>query len=145
MKVIWGVICRDASTDQRTNNISLFHVLEETHVPEPPERRSDEEPLPVAPIQFLLVVLFGRSDIRQPEQRKARTILSFPDGHDHEDIMDLEVDLNSAPRNRTTLEIIGLPIRGEGTYHFRIEVVDENAEWHQLFEMPLQVFYQPQD
>ena len=133
------------ATDRDSNNISLFHQVDQLNVPEPPLLQGDDDEAPIAALPFLLVILFARSDMEQPEAGQARVMLAFPDGETHARAFGLEIDLESASRTRAILEMSGLPVRGEGVYRFVIETVDEAGAWKQLAECPVQVEYLDED
>ena len=59
---------------------------------------------------------------------------------------DNEVDLTQVLRLRARMRMSALPVRGEGTYLFKIEGRPTvSSEWTEAFELPLRVTLQPQD
>ena len=141
MKVIWAVLCEGSSTDRETNNVSLFNILEEVHFPEPPDAQNEPDRSLVVPVRVLLMVLFARSNFAEGEVNTARLAIYTPGASDPELLPEFPVDLMSAHRNRTRLNIAGLPLRGEGDYLFQVQMLSKNREWQQLFEVPLHVTY----
>jgi hypothetical protein len=90
-----------------------------------------------------VVTLWTREDPNQPAQGLARIALLSPD---EEALIEqvVEVDLREAKRMRSFGRIIGLPARGAGRYHFRIETRATDAEeWHEVDRVPLQIEVEP--
>jgi len=142
LKVLWAVACQSSSVDQETNTVSLFNLLEQISVPEPPrsEISSDDPILRAATGAFELFILTGRSDLNVGERGPARVCLHFPSDEPPASFQ-IEIDLTSAQRNRIKISLPALPVSGEGTYRFVIEAADATGGWNQLFEIPLEVSY----
>lgn len=128
--------------DQETNSVSLFNILEQISVLEPPVSAisSDDPVLRAATGAFELFILVSRSDLNVSERGPARVRLHFPSDEPPASFQ-IEIDLTSAQHNRIKISLPALPISGEGTYRFVIEAADAAGGWNQLFEIPLEVSY----
>ena len=142
MKVLWAIICQSSAVDQETNNVSLFNLLEQVHVPEPPTGGEANEPFPVAPISFSIVALLSRTNLSMGESGKGRIRIEFPSDAAPDLLPDFEYDLEVALHHRIRFHFQGMPIKGEGIYRFLIEEEAASGQWTQLFEAPLIVSYQ---
>ena len=80
LKTNWAVIAENSAIDRDTNNISLFNVIEEVHIPEPPEPRDDGDQLSVVALRFVFVALFARSEAGTGEKKEVRLTIALPDG-----------------------------------------------------------------
>lgn len=140
MKVLWATICQSSSIDRETNNVSLFNILEQISVPEPPAIGEETMSLSAASGPFELFILASRTDEDIGEHYQARVRLCFP-SNGAEASFPIEFDMISVHRNRIRIGFPALPISGEGIYRFIIEA-GENENWYELFEIPLLVSYQ---
>ena len=141
MKVLWAVICEGSATDQESNNISLFNIVEEMHIPAPPESEEESNAPPLFAARLQLVALFSRSDFERSERKKARLVIRLPNGRSVITEPPLEVDLESAHRSRIRLNLPGIPTGGEGQCIFELQGQDEDAEWGPISEVPIHVSY----
>ena len=151
MKVLWAVICEGSATDQETNNISLFTIVEEMHIPEPPgdeppgdESAGDEsagDGSPLFPARLLLVALFSRSDFDIEEKGEARLVIHLANGQSVVTQPHLEVDLESAHRSRIKFNLPGIPVGGQGQYKFELQALSDESDWDPIFEVPIHVSF----
>ena len=143
MKVNWSIIAESMAIDRDTNNLSLFNIIEQAQIPEPPELSdtSNGDTLPAVPLKLVVVTLFSRSEPDQGERKEVRLVVAMPNGRVAETPLRFDVDLESAARNRTRINVGTLPLAGQGEYLFRIEGLDEGGEWQMMSEAPLQVEY----
>lgn len=143
MKVNWTVIAESTAIDRDTNNLSLFNLIEQVQIPEPPELSdfSNGDALPAMPLRLVVVTLFSRSEPDQGERKEVRLVVAMPNGRVAETSLSFDVDLESATRNRTRINVGTLPLAGQGEYRFRIEGLGEDGEWQMMSEAPLQVEY----
>ena len=143
MKINWAVISESTSTDEDTNNVSAFHILEEFHFPKPPDEGTEPDGTSVAPVRFVLIASFGRSAYEQSEKATGRVVLSFPgDDQDDLDVLpEFDIDLESTYRHRIKLNFAGLPLRGQGEYCFKIQRMTGTGDWFQMLEIPIYVDY----
>ena len=142
MKVLWAIICEGSSVDRESNNVSLFNVLEQIQIPEPPAVDASNDARPAAPIPYRLVVLFCRSDQMVGEKGTARIALRFPTEEEPVIFPQSVIDLEVAQRNRLVSRFPFLPVSGEGTYKFVIEELTDSVQWQELFEVPVEVSFQ---
>lgn len=145
MKVIWAVISESSSTDRESNNVSLFNILEEVHFPEPPDESIEPGTFHIAPLRFLLMVLFARSDYDEGENHTCRLAVFCPNSPDPDILPEFGVDLETAHRVRTKLNIGGIPLRGEGEYRFEVQLSVREVHWQSIAEVPLRVSYLQQE
>jgi hypothetical protein len=134
---VWTLPCRVAITDQNTNNVSLVEVLEEIAVA--PLEASPDPARPKFPAVFDVVSLWARANPDEPATGQGRVRLVSPRG---ETLIEqaVEVDLREVRRLRSVGRIMGLPLRGAGTYHFRIDVrPNPDAAWTEVGRVPLEV------
>ena len=144
MKVIWAMICEGSSTDTETNNISLFNVLDEINVPEPPDNEGASS-TQLFPMSLHLIVLFGRSEFDQKEQGLARVALLFPGERERAVLPEFDVRLDPAYRHRIKCEFGGFPIKGQGEYRFQIQTLDDIGNWDSIFEVPLMISFHTEE
>jgi hypothetical protein len=131
---LWSVLCSNSSIDQKTNNISLFNVIEQLTLEGVP---TDQRILVSG--QFELVSLWRRSDTNTPEELSGRLLFRMPDGESL-DALVFNIDLKSATRSRSVITMSNLPIKGIGTHYFIIEVNDVGSdEWKIVANLPLEV------
>ena len=148
MRITWAFLCRSSAIDIDTNSISLFNIIEDLSVSSDPPAVVEEEndPFPMALGSCELVVASARTDSGVPERSPIRVLLKFPTETPPALMLEAEINLESAQRNRFRLQLPGLPISGRGIYRFSIEVQESDGkEWHQLHEVPISVEYQTQD
>lgn len=136
---IWTVICSRSIINKETNNITLFEVLEQLNLMEPPL------PLPEGtiggiPIIFEVVTLWNRSN-DEPTMGRARLQLLTPSGsviNEHE----YSIDLTDHSRARAKTQVVGLPVQEFGRHQFRMQLWDEdNNQWRDVTSVPLYIFH----
>lgn len=134
MRHIWSVLCRQATVDKATNNLSLLDVVEQLNV-----RVGSPKPGYMVPFESALVSLWSRDDLAIPETHFARLRLRAPDGSITEGST-LKVNLMQTARSRWIARHSTIPITTSGLYEFLVEVQnDQTQEWHQVASTPLQV------
>ncbi len=139
-KHMWAILCRSVSIDKDSNNISLFNVVEQLGLPPEILAKSEEkEQRILAAIELAFVVATSRSDPDEPESIAVRVTILAPDGSELGQ-SDFTSDLTAVVRNRAKLAIEGMPLKGVGTYQFRVEYQDVGTqEWTEVAELPLQI------
>ena len=139
MKVIWAILCRNAITDQQSNNISLIEVIDEITIPAPPPANVPEtsEDSGIA-LDASLVMLFARSHQDSPEVAQSRLRIVAPNGTQIQSV-EQEIDLTEIPRARAIGRLIGLPtvLPQDGEYLLKIEAKAPDSDWEEGFELPL--------
>ena len=133
------MLAESSAVDRETNRVSLFNVIEQLQLLDPPERAEDSDLFRAVPLRFVVVTLFGRTTAGEGENKQARIAVALPDGNVVESEPIIDVDLETGPRYRSLMNLSGLPIGGQGEYRFQIQQLDENGDWHWMFEVPLQV------
>ena len=141
MKVIWSIIAESSAVDRETNRVSLFNILEEAHLLDPPDRSDDPDIVPAVPAKYVVVTLFGRTTADEAETRQARLVVAMPDGKVVESDPLINVDLETARRHRSVVNLTAIPLGGQGEYRFLIQEPDENGGWRSMFEVPLHIDY----
>ena len=144
MKVNWAVIAESSAVDQDTNNISLFHIIEDVNIPEPPESLQpveDGDTLPVVALRFVIVAVFARTEEDTGEKKEVQLVVEMPNGNVAETGVIFEVDLETAHRNRTRVNVSTLPLAGQGEYRFQFRGLDNDERWRVMSETPLHVSY----
>lgn len=135
---VWSVLCSKVSVDSRTNNISLFEVLESVQF-----MTSKPLTFPASvPFEATLVTLWARQDPSQSVQGEMRVRLLAPNG-DELGLVGSEIDLRSSHRSRVIASISGLPIAGDGIHDWEIAWrAREDEAWHVATSLPLEVSVQ---
>lgn len=148
MRITWAFLCRSSAIDIDTNSISLFNIIEDISVSSDPPvvDNAEGDPFPMALGSCELVVASARTDSGVPERSQIRVLLNFPTETPPAIMLETEINLEFAQRNRFRLQLPGLPISGHGLYYFVIQAQGPGEEeWHQLYEVPIGVDYQSQD
>jgi uncharacterized protein DUF6941 len=121
----FAVCCQSSSIDSRTNNISLFHILEQIQFQGFP-----------GVFPFVEIVSFWEREADQLEAFTQRVRLLNPQGHligEHETAVLMEL-----PGNRVFEQIQGVPFPQAGTYTFEISLRRERDEqWSVVAQIPL--------
>jgi len=136
-KLLWSILCKKASIDQASNNVSLFEIVDQLNLQGPPPGERI-----LVPAQFDLATLWMRSDVDTPESDLARLTIEMPDGEIVESST-FEVNLAQAVRHRNILSLSSLPVHGPGLYYFNIELQEVPGEWKRIHQVPLQVTLSP--
>ena len=140
MRAIWAILCQNTIIDQRSNNVSLIEVIDELAAPAPPPdlmTETIEEPSIL--FDANLVVLWARSDLDIPEKAQARSRIIAPNGGEARS-GEVEIDLTDIMRARAIGRITTFPpFTQVGEYTIKIETKSNDAEWQQVFELPLWV------
>jgi hypothetical protein len=133
MKHVWSILCRRAITDQSTQAVSLFEVIDGFPVPE-----NAGEGLLAIEADF--VTVWEREDERIGEHHNARLTVLDPRGDAIGTPLIYNVDLESAPRARNTTRFPGFPIRGLGSHNIRLETENPDGEsWDTKLEYRVRV------
>jgi hypothetical protein len=154
VKLAWAVLCKSASVDSTTNNISLFEVLEEVEVavlagqeftlgaPNELAAGFDRRGGPaVVAIPMELVTLWRREEIDGPSSTFRIRIL----GRDRSEVGltgDVEVQWGENARYRNRARFAGMPLPAPGEnieYQFVVEVPKPRGRWTEVASVPLLV------
>ena len=140
MKHRWALLCERYSIDQRSNNVSLFGLIDELHVPKSAVAEVLAAGKPAAvQIQSVLLVQTERSDMAVPEKGIVECRLFDAQGAEL-GVSRAEVNLELGQRIRSAFNVNVLPITNEGVYHYRIYHLVE-GDPRQVDELPLYVHF----
>lgn len=132
---VWSVLCARSVTDNRTNTVSLFNVLEQIQI------ASVQGVLApgLLPAAIELVSLWTRSEPGQPARGSGRIEVVLPDGSVAVE-QAFDVDLSGFERLRTQAALSAIPIVGPGRYVFRIsKQLQGEEDWVEVARIPLQI------
>ncbi len=139
MRHIWSLLCSRCVTDKVSNNVSLFEVLEEIHLPPGVAGKKEGGIEIIAPMPADWVTLWARSKKEKPETVLVKDTILSPSG----EILgerEYSVNLQENGRNRTMRRIPLPPSDKPGVYRFRTQVKDgEQKSWRRVSEIPLEV------
>jgi hypothetical protein len=131
IKHVWSVLAQSSVIDGRTNVLSIQNVLESLQVGVPVVDLPKEI---VAPINANLISFFTRDSASVENRAMMHVSFVSPEG-DSLMKLDSEVLAPKGKRNtRIIAQIHGLPLRGNGLYHFEISLDNELVE-----SLPLEV------
>ena len=135
---IWSVLCSSSVTDQDTNLVSMFNIIEQLNIQGEP--KSDGR----LGLGLELVSLWSRSDEDVPNEAISRLSVYSPS----EEIVlhhEQKVDLMDHERMRVRTFIQGLTISEPGRYKFIIELEsDDENDWREVASIPLKVEFVPE-
>jgi len=133
-------LCERFSIDQRSNNVTLFGIIDELHVPKSAVSEAMAAGKPAAAqIQSVLVVQTERSDVGVPEKGVIECRLFDAEGQELGSSR-ADVSLERGRRARSAFNINVLPVTNEGIYLYRVFHVVE-GESQQVDELPLRVMF----
>jgi len=127
---LFTVLCRDASVDRDTNNITLSRVFTRLQIPQPRNTRPGTRAN--ADVLFYLVTAWGRADPEAGAKATAYVDILDP----NEDLLfsaTYDVDLTDSEIHHQRIEVALLPITGSGRYLFRVgraDVKDQGRTKH---------------
>jgi hypothetical protein len=134
------ILCERFSIDQRSNNVSLFGLIDEVHLPKSAVTEALASGRPAAvQIQSVLLVQTERTDMNVPEKGAIECRLIEAGGAEL-GVSRSEVNLEQGRRIRSAFNIDVLPITSEGTYRYRLFHVVDGAP-QQVDELPVQVHF----
>jgi len=140
LKHRWTLLCERFSIDQRSNNVTLFGIIDELHVPKSAVSEAMAAGKPAAAqIQSVLVVQTERSDVGVPEKGVIECRLFDAEGQELGSSR-ADVSLERGRRARSAFNINVLPVTNEGIYLYRVFHVVE-GESQQVDELPLRVMF----
>lgn len=123
---VWSVLCQHPVVDKRTNRVSLLNTTEQVTVLDPEQilrkkSASDNEWLN----HELWVASLWRWSKKAPEEARTCVRIFDPSGDrvKGEDQW-TEIDFTKSPRARTFLGLPGVPLQGEGTYTFKVILLE---------------------
>ena len=137
MRHIWSVLCSKSVIDKKSNNVSLFDIMEEIHFSSEEPKVEEEVMVTVGPVPAHWVSLFGRSNIEKPEKVVIKDTIKTPSGKivgEHES----EVDLSVNKRRRIIRTVPVPPSIEEGVFIFETKM-KEKERWKMISEIPLEL------
>lgn len=143
MKCYWAILCEKTLTDQESNQLSLIEILEKIEIP-----KFEEKDFPVFyQSGFDLVTYWKESENDEHEDiEEFRIVIDSPVG---ETLLENEYPLRyegGETRIVSKFHFPGLPISGEGTYLFKIEIPTKTGdEWEEVSRIALEVNYIDED
>ncbi len=124
-QLLFALCCHSTSIDSRTNNVSIFHIIEQLQFQSFP-----------AVFPFLEIVTHWRRETDQLQTFTQRIRLLNPQGGvigEHEIPVIMEQS-----RHRVFEQIQGLPFQQAGTYTFEVSIRREGQEqWTVEAQIPL--------
>ena len=136
MKHLWSVLCTRGIIDKQSNNVSIFEILEEIHVPRSAVARETE---PIVGVLANWVSSFSRTNNDIPETGKIRDVIKLPSGKSF-GTRESDIDLKNVKRRRLIRAIPLPPKNEEGTYIFETSLKGEGENrWKKVSEIPLEL------
>jgi len=139
MRHIWSLLCSRCVTDKVSNNVSLFEVLEEIHLPLGVVEEKGGSIEVIAPMPADWVTLWARSKKEKPETVLVKDTILSPSGRILGE-REYSINLQENGRSRAIRKIPLPPSDKSGVYRFRTQVKDEEQKsWRRVSEIPLEV------
>jgi len=139
MRHIWSLLCSRSVTDKVSNNVSLFEVLEEIHLPPGVAEKKGGSTEVIVPMPADWVTLWARSKKEKPETVLVKDTILSPSGKILGE-REYSVNLQENGRSRAIRRIPLPPSDKSGVYRFRTQVKDEEQKsWRRVSEIPLEV------
>jgi len=141
----WTVLCQNSSTDNQTNALSLFNIIEEITVELSAdfEKNVDQNGLVVVPIQFQLISLWNRMQDKKEELiGNVQITLKDPE---NKLIQNFEYNLvipSDKKRMRFNVNLNGIKINPKisGDYIFEVSLMGPmQTDFHKITELPLYI------
>ena len=134
----WTILCERIIVDETSQLLSLIDVIEDINIPALP---CDDKNITVVPIRWVLVNFWARTDETIPEYAEIKIRLVSP----IETVVaerELKIDLTEKVNLRHFFRSGELPVQGEGTYRFIIEINNDGV-WEIVSETPYRVNVMP--
>ena len=128
---LWSILSLGVATDQRTNNVTLFSVVEQIKFPRKKLIQSKEKDILAVPIELNFTMLFkkfGERDVKA----NIRIDLVDPAG---KVLQEFDHELMIAKENRRTrfsIGMAGLRVTKSGDYLFRIKVLNSDTKDYEV-------------
>lgn len=116
------LICESISTDQETNRVSLFNVIEDLQVG-PPEDAAQQPPV----VQFVAVSCWNRESGDEDKDFQATLRIHTPGEAPKEFSMNFQME---RPRQRLSLRFHGVPKLSPGEMRFELCLNGQHVAWH---------------
>ncbi|MEX2514774.1 MAG: hypothetical protein WD335_01435 [Candidatus Paceibacterota bacterium] len=143
IQFVWGLLCKLSSIDQEKNNISLFNVIDQLNLPKKVFSNESEDQESVS-INHELVMVFRRvlplHVSNQKIQADCKITLIDPKGEELQEVVIPLVFKEKSRRSRMRIRTNGILISSPGSYVYKIEVRNPDADnFHKMGEIPLEV------
>ena len=123
------LICESISTDQETNRVSLFNVLEDLQV-----LASESPPQPQLPVsQFVAVSCWNREVGDEGQDFQAMLRIHPPSQESKDFPMNFKME---RPRHRLSLRFQGMPKLEPGQLRFELLLNGAHVAWHTVNVFP---------
>jgi len=142
---IWSVLALKTIVDKDTNTLSLMDVLETITVSgEGPAKYKKGEKVNIY-LASVLTTFWTRSDKKKPESSEYRVSIYDPDKKKIGSNM-IKLDLSKTLRVRSQLGFKVFPMRGFGSYEYKVEMKVKKGKketWKKVALLPVEVVYNP--
>lgn len=146
-KLVWSVLCHHGIVDKFTNNLTVVNQIDQLNVPPPPVpmvssvrvKKSNGVKAVLLPISLCVVTVWEREKRAISEVAKGRCTLIGPTKQ-RLAVFEFDVNLRKTLRARFLGSLPGLPVSGEGTYRFLLQV-RRGAGWLRVGEVTFDVNY----
>ena len=133
---VWTVICGQSSVDSKSNNLSLFNVLEE--ITAEPHPGTPVAGIPLLMLPFEIVTLWRRFPLEEPAKGSARILLHAPQTDPEQLGGTHDLDLTEYRRLRTVISVNSIKLSVSGTYQFILESTSD-GQWTEVARVPLEI------
>ncbi len=146
--VVYSCLCHGLAIDQRSNRVSIFDIIENVRTSiSVLKSQSDAngEKIPkegdwiLSQVKASIITQFSRSQLKDPEEAKARIRIVSDDGQTFNSDIDVEVDLKTSISNRIIHDLETVPLCFRVGDHYQFFVVEflQNEEWVEAYRTPL--------
>lgn len=145
VQAVWGITCSLSSVDEKSNNVSLFNVIEQLNVPAKAFEQAKEEKKPMMiPHQHELIVLFRRtipvlSTTADSIPVDLKISLIDPDGKELMENL-TSFKFPNVRRFRNRHYSLGFLITKPGDYVYRVQIKESGQDsFGSPYEVPLDI------
>jgi len=114
------LVCESVSTDQETNRVSLFNILEDLQL-------GGQSNSAAVVAQFVAVSCFNRETGDESQDFQAMLRIHAPNGEMTEFPLNFRME---RPRQRLTMRFFGLPPLEPGSLRFELLLNGQHVAWH---------------
>lgn len=145
IRCVWGLICSLSSVDQKTNNISLFNIIENFTLPKKVfDEQEKTKKLINATIPYQVILLLKRLiDINISDEEKLldlKIMVINPQGKILAENISSFKFLQGKQNMRVTIDMQGIVVDTAGLYLHKIEIkIPENNNFVEIYDIPFQV------
>jgi hypothetical protein len=132
----WTVVAQSYVVDRESNSLSILNVLDELNIPNEVPDPPPGQQIAVGPA-FSVIQMWSRTNSGIPERISGRFQLLRPDGTVVAGV-EFFVDLASADRARSMINLPFFPFSGIGNYRMTVDL-KVGDDWQKLTEQVLAV------